>query len=153
MHATRASAPRQRKPLLPVNVTARFVGGATRQDVIDGAAVLSIAYGDPTDTDESAYWCRAVFVGDICTGFQLTKFGTGEVYDIPRDLSSCDCPDHTYRPERPGGCKHMAALRQALPTVSKAGAHPCAPAAPVARRKPDRKTERDEATMPGPDAA
>ncbi len=151
MHANAPARARQRKPLPPVNVTARFVGGATRQDVIDGAAVLSIATGDDTDRDESAYWCRAIFAGDVCTGFRLTKFGTGEVYDLPRDLSSCDCPDHTYRGERPGGCKHMAALRQALPTVSKAGPPPTP--APVARRKPDRKTERDEATMPGPDAA
>jgi hypothetical protein len=119
MNATRESVRRQRKPLLAVNVAAKFVGGATRQDIIDGAAVLSIATGDDTDRDETAYWCKAVFDGERCTGFQLTKFGTGEVYDLPRSLESCDCPDHTYRPARPGGCKHMAALRQALPTAGK----------------------------------
>jgi hypothetical protein len=80
---------------------------------------LSIVSGDATDRDESAYWCLAAYVGDRCTGFRLTKFGTGEVYDLPRDLSSCDCPDHTFRPERPGGCKHMQALRQALLTVAQ----------------------------------
>ncbi len=135
-------ARRQRKPLLPVQVTARFVGGATRKDVLDGAAVLSIVSGDATDTDESAYWCQAVYDGDRCTGFRLTKFGGHEVYDLPRDLSSCDCPDQTYRPERPGGCRHMAALRQALPTVTT-----------PAVRQPDRKTERDEATAPAVEAA
>jgi hypothetical protein len=103
---------------------ARFVGGATRQDILDGAAVLSITAGDDSDRDETAYWCLAVFQGERCTGFRLTKFGTGEVYDLPRDLSGCDCPDQTYRPERPGGCKHMAALRQALPTVSNATSAP-----------------------------
>ena len=113
-----ASAKPSHKPLSPVSVVARFVGGATRQDVLDGAAVLSITTGDDTDRDESAYWCRAVFEGERCTGFQLVKFGTGEVYDLPRSLDSCDCPDGTYRPERPGGCKHQQALRQALPTVA-----------------------------------
>src|SRR5690349_21470350 len=111
--------PPQRKPLQPAAVNARFVGGATRQDVIDGAAVLSITTGDDTDRDEQAYWTIALFDGDRCTGFRLTKFATGEVYDLPRDLSNCDCPDRTYRPERPGGCRHMQALRQALPGVKK----------------------------------
>jgi hypothetical protein len=110
-------ARRERKPLLPVQVEARFVGGASRQDLIDGAAVLSILSGDATDRDEQAYWCIAVFDGERCVAFRLVKFGTGEQHDLPRDLSSCDCPDRTYRPERPGGCRHMQALRQALPTV------------------------------------
>jgi hypothetical protein len=123
---------RTRKPLSPVSVVARFVGGAARQDVLDGSAVLSVSTGDDTDRDETAYWCLALYEGDRCTGFRLTKFGTDEVYDLPRDLSSCDCPDQTYRPERPGGCKHIAALRQALPTVGKATAYPSA----VARSAP-----------------
>ena len=134
-----ASAKPSHKPLSPVSVVARFVGGATRQDVLDGAAVLSITTGDDTDRDESAYWRRAVFEGERCTGFQLVKFGTGEVYDLPRSLDSCDCPDGTYRPERPGGCKHQ----QALPTVSKASPRPVI----------DRKTERNEATAAESSAA
>jgi hypothetical protein len=129
---------RQRKPLLPVQVTGKFVGGATRDDVIAGQAVLSIVAGDATDSEESAYWCRAVFQGDVCTGFRLTKFGTGDVYDVPRSLDTCDCPDRTYKPERPGGCRHMAALRQALPTVAKDQ--------PAPARKPCGRAERDEAT-------
>jgi hypothetical protein len=134
---------RPRNPLQPVQITARFVGGATRQDVLDGAAVLSIVSGDATDSDETAYWCKAIFQRDVCTGFRLTKFATGEVYDVPRSLDGCDCPDAIYRSERPSGCKHVAAMRQALPTVS-------GPAAAVAR-KPDRKTERDD--LCAPDAA
>jgi hypothetical protein len=110
---------RERKPAEPVQVRARFVGGASRQEVIDGSAVLSIVSGDATDTDETPYWCQAIYDGGRCVGFRLTKFATGEVYDLPRDLSGCDCPDRTYRPERPGGCRHMAALRQALPTVAR----------------------------------
>jgi hypothetical protein len=118
----RVHANRERKPLAPVTVSASFVGDASRNDLLDGAAVLSIVSGDATDPGETPYWCLAVFDGERCTGFRLTKFGSGEVYDLPRDLSSCDCPDHTYRPERSGGCRHMAALRQALPTVGKAAA-------------------------------
>jgi hypothetical protein len=52
------------------------------------------------------------------TGFELSKFGTDQRYDLPADLSSCDCPDHVYREERPGGCRHMQALRQALVAVA-----------------------------------
>ncbi len=65
--ATRGTGPRQRMPLVAVQVTGRFVGGATRQDVIDGAAVLSITSGDDSDRDESAYWCQAIFDGERCT--------------------------------------------------------------------------------------
>ncbi len=142
------TATRQRKPLLPVHVTAYFVGGATRQDVLDNAAVLSIT--DTATGDEKAYWCAALFDGERCTSFRLIAFASGEQYDLPRDLSSCDCPDQTYKSERPGGCRHMAALRQALPTVGKARAQD--PAA-AAAKKPDRKTERDEATMAAVEAA
>ncbi len=108
---------RQRKPLLPVQIKAQLVGGASRQDVIDGSAVLSIT--DLATGDEAPYWLEALYVDGRCTGFRVRKFGGEEVYDLPRDLSSCDCPDRTYKPERPGGCKHMVALKQALPTVAK----------------------------------
>jgi hypothetical protein len=109
---------RPRKPPEPVRVRAYFVGGATRQDVLDGAAVLSIT--DLTTGEEQAYWCQAVYDGERCLGFRLRKFGSGEVYDVPRGLAGCDCPDAVYRGGRPGGCRHQQALRQALPTVSKA---------------------------------
>jgi hypothetical protein len=134
---------RPRNPLQPVRVTASFVGGATRDDVIHGQAVLSIVSGDATDSDESAYWLKAVYDGERCVSFRLIKFGTGDQYDLPRDLSTCDCPDRVYRGERPGGCRHMVALQQALLTVTEAG--------PI--RKPDRKAERFEATVPAVEAA
>lgn len=47
-------------------------------------------------------------VGDV-DGYQITA--DGKVYDLTADLTSCDCPDFTYR-IRPGGCKHCVALRQ-----------------------------------------
>jgi hypothetical protein len=110
--------PAARKPLYPVDVDAAFVGGATRRDLLDGAAVLEIATGDATDRDVTPYWTLAVYDGERLAGFALVKFVTGERYDLPLDLSTCDCPDHVYRPRRPGGCKHMAALRQALPSLA-----------------------------------
>jgi hypothetical protein len=109
---------RQRKQLLPVNVRAYLVGGATRQDVIDGSAVLSIT--DLDRDEESAYWLSALFDGEKCVGFTVRKFGgEEEAHVISRDLTSCTCGDSTYRPNRPGGCRHLAALRRVLPTVSK----------------------------------
>ena len=123
MSSLTSPAPRvksdRRKPLLPVQVTAYFVGGATRQDVIDNAAVLVHHWSVTATGDEKAYWTQAMFDGERCLGFRLTAFASGEMYDLPRDLSGCDCPDQTYKSERPGGCRHMAALRQALPTVAR----------------------------------
>jgi hypothetical protein len=94
-------------------------------------------------------------------------FETSEVHDLPRDLSGYDCPDHAFRPERPGGCEHRAALRQALPTahqsdppapaplavlvmVARSSLAPASVAAVALVRRPalDRTSERDEATMP-----
>ncbi len=127
-----------RKPLLPVQVEGRFVGGATAQDLIDGAAVLAIVHGDHTDRDEMAYWCQAILDAGRLVAFRLSKFVTGEQYDLPADLSGCDCPDGIYRSERPGGCRHQAALRQALPTVQ-----PDATSAPARTHEQERML-RDE---------
>ena len=113
MNAITPAPDRQRKPLEPVTVRARFFGGATAKDLADGCAILSIRDGD----GESSYWCEAVYDGESFIGYRLRKFGTGQQYDLPPDLSNCDCGDRTHRPERPGGCRHMAALPQALPTV------------------------------------
>jgi hypothetical protein len=100
-----------------VRVTGLFVGGATRQDLMDNAAVLAI--NDDTTGLEQAYWCEAVFNGPVLTAFRLRKFGGYEQYDLPADLTACDCADGVYRWNRPGGCRHQQALRQALPTVTE----------------------------------
>ena len=127
-HNARQREQRQpRQPLPPVPVTGSFVGGApSAHDLLHGVAVLEVLR--PEDSDY--YWCQVVADAGEVIGYQLRHFGTGEVYFLPADCTDCDCPDRTYRPERPGGCKHMAGLRQALD----------------ARRAPDRKTERDEIT-------
>ncbi len=48
-------------------------------------------------------------------GYRLVK-ADGTTYDIctTGERWLCDCPDATFHPERPGGCKHSAALRAAL---------------------------------------
>jgi hypothetical protein len=48
-------------------------------------------------------------------GFRLEQ-GDRTTYDVNTEADpwTCDCPDATFHPERPGGCKHVAALRAAL---------------------------------------
>jgi hypothetical protein len=51
-------------------------------------------------------------------GWRLERADNGKCYDLPADLSACDCKDSLYR-DRPGGCKHRKALRAALASVGK----------------------------------
>jgi hypothetical protein len=48
-------------------------------------------------------------------GYHMMK-ADGTAYDVctSEEHWTCDCPDATFHPERPGGCKHVAALRAAL---------------------------------------
>src|SRR5262245_5484631 len=84
-----------------LTVAGRFARG----DVYEGTAALAILddRGRQTEYRVSAngLWL-------------LTRLDDGTTYSLPRDLSACSCPDATYRPLRPGGCKHQVALRAAL---------------------------------------
>jgi hypothetical protein len=56
-------------------------------------------------------------------GYRLRK-ADGTVYDLPADLSSCDCPDFTVnRAHAPTAelrlCKHCRGLRQALAALER----------------------------------
>jgi hypothetical protein len=95
-----------------VSVVGRFVGGADDEDLYRGAAVLEIEDG----RELTSYWLTANTDRGNVIGYTLRKFvgAGGEVYDLPADLSGCDCPDGTFKSERPGGCRHRQALRQAL---------------------------------------
>jgi hypothetical protein len=57
---------------------------------------------------------KSYYLDRHATGYRLHGYDqrrqAATVYDLPLDLSSCDCPDATYREERPGGCKHRRAL-------------------------------------------
>jgi hypothetical protein len=54
------------------------------------------------------------------TGYRMAKVD-GTTYDLctTEQCWTCDCPDATFHPERPGGCKHVAALRAALKAAGK----------------------------------
>jgi hypothetical protein len=51
-------------------------------------------------------------------GWTLKKTD-GVHYNLPADLSSCDCPDGTFHPEQPGGCKHQRALAAGLRALAE----------------------------------
>jgi hypothetical protein len=105
---------RQQKPLEPISLL-RVECRAGIEDVILGRAVLVIVTGDESDSDTASYWLRADEGrhGHIVS-WEITKFGSVEAYRLPADCSSCDCGDHSFREERPGGCRHMVAMRQAV---------------------------------------
>jgi hypothetical protein len=94
-----ATATLPRRPLAPVSGSVRIlrplgqVNAATAEIAIDG---------------------KPYYLAKLTAGFQLVGFDPKKAkvtsYDLPLDLSSCDCPDHTYRPNREGGCKHMKAV-------------------------------------------
>src|SRR5262245_51314978 len=114
---TMKSLPRSRKPLQPVHVCGQFLQRPIPPCEIVGPAgkpgVLSI--------DGTPYLCS--YVGElppegepVVRGYRVVK-ADGAVYDIDTTAPhgwTCDCPDATYRSERPGGCRHVQALRQAL---------------------------------------
>ena len=81
------------------------------------------------DVGEVAINGRPYFlaVGETCytlCGFDARK-GEVTAYDLDAALSSCDCPDATFRP-RAGGCKH----RKALAALRGVGKLPDLPAVP-----------------------
>lgn len=113
--APRVNGNRQREPLLPVRVTGRLTTGINTglADLFAGCAVLSVydAAGG-----ETMYWCEAIVGAGKIVGLKLTKFRTGEQRHVHLTAggAECDCEDATYRPGRPGGCRHVVALTQAL---------------------------------------
>jgi hypothetical protein len=110
---------RHRKPQLPVQLL-RVTCEAGLADLIAGHAVLAITTGDDSDCDTRVYWLRAdVAHSGKIVSFELTTFAKGAKYELPADLASCSCPDGIYREERPGGCKHAAALRHVLLGMSQ----------------------------------
>lgn len=84
----------------PAHGTARWVSR------FDRTGLASIAI------NEVAYTVMVLRDGGRLIGFRLRK-DDATTYDVleggPNGLR-CDCPDATYHPERPGGCKHVAAL-------------------------------------------
>jgi hypothetical protein len=117
-----------------VDVTGAWVPGSGPAGLLYGTAALSIT--DNRAGEETLYWCESVHDGGELVGLRLTPFCRDHVIDetaaVPhragqryyvhlRGNVSCDCADATYRPDRPGGCKHVNAVRQALGLVAAHG--------------------------------
>jgi hypothetical protein len=85
-----------------------------------GAGVLEIRRG----RQAALYEVVAFHEEGALVGYRLQKVTGGReaMYDIDvrTDPWTCDCPDAVYRgAERPGGCKHVLALRAALAAAAK----------------------------------
>jgi hypothetical protein len=98
-----------RNPIKTVRATRPAAGTArwlARPDAEGAGGVL--------DINGTAYEVLPLFDGEAHVGYRLLK-ADATMYDLPADLSTCDCPDRTFNPDRPGGgCKHMLALAAAL---------------------------------------
>jgi hypothetical protein len=74
--------------------------------------------GGVLEINGQSYELLPLYTDDTLDGYRLLK-SDGTMYDLPRDLSGCDCPAHTYRPEQP--CKHMLALKAAFAHLADEG--------------------------------
>jgi hypothetical protein len=84
--------------------------GTGLADLFAGAAVLDVIDARGAVT---SYWCEAVVSDCRVVAVRLTKFLTGQQYQVTFDGESweCDCPGSTYRGR---DCKHLVALHDAL---------------------------------------
>jgi len=101
--------PHPRRPSRPAQGVARWL---TRPDHHMVGGVLEV--------NGQSYELLPLYSGaeTVLDGYRLLK-GDGAMYDLPRDLSTCDCPGHTFRPEQP--CKHMLALKAAFARLADEG--------------------------------
>ncbi len=81
---------------------------------VNGSVKILRSLGDAGAAWEIEINGKAYYLARTEGGFRLSGWDERHqqvtAYDLPADLSSCDCPDATYRGERPGGCKHRKAL-------------------------------------------
>ena len=111
--ATKTS--RERRPPEAVSVTGRFAEGVTPDQLPHGSAILEIIDAKT----ECFYWVEAVGRNGRVLGVWLQEFGDGTRHYVHLDGEvCCTCEDATYRPDRPGGCRHVVALGQALPELA-----------------------------------
>jgi hypothetical protein len=77
--------------------------------------------GGVLEINGTAYELLPLYDGEMLVGYRLLK-ADGAMYDVetagPHGWT-CDCPDATFHPERPGGCKHVSALRAALAALAR----------------------------------
>jgi len=82
------------RPIAPCELIMRGQGG---EITVNGGSYLFSYLGEMTEE------------GFRVEGYHFEK-PDGESYDLPEDLSSCECGDYLAR-VRPGGCKHIRAVR------------------------------------------
>jgi len=82
-----------------------------------GMGTVDIVSEETTET----YLVFANRDGARLLGMRVVKMSTGVSHDIDMTTSPwrCDCGDATHRPNRPGGCRHVVALRQAAEQLRK----------------------------------
>src|SRR5262249_27499653 len=102
-----ATSTRTRKALQPVRGTCSWL---SKPNCLHQGGVLQI--------NGTAYTVDPILDDDTgaLMGHRLSK-ADGGMYDIDRATGRCDCPDATFQPDRPGGCKHSKALQAALRAV------------------------------------
>jgi hypothetical protein len=117
---------RRRPALKPVSVRARWLGDHGPGHPDAGTAVLELIAQTARGRVVTVNWVRRILgPGGRVEGYRLTRFGSGEVYDVDVSFGpdarswSCDCPDYCWRSTcRPGGgCKHTIGLHNALGEV------------------------------------
>src|SRR5262249_28644207 len=99
-----------RKATRPVSGFCRCL---TRPDAQHAGGVLEIN-GTP-------YEVLPLYDDEVRVGYRLLK-ADGTMYDVGTAEAhgwTCDCPDATFHPERPGGCKHVKALQVALAKLAQ----------------------------------
>jgi len=103
----------QRKPLEPVQVRVEHLA----YNHALGIGTVDIVSEETAQT----YLLFANRNEGQLLGMRLVKVSSGEQHDIDMTTSPwrCDCGDATHRPNRPGGCRHVVALRQAAEQVRK----------------------------------
>lgn len=116
--ATLAKPRAARKPLTPATGSCRWavqpgIGHFARP----GCLVITSLRSDGKSVTE-AYIVTENLDGVCLVGYRLEK-PDGTVYDLPADLSGCDCPDAVYRRSQAKepelrACKHVRGLRKAL---------------------------------------
>jgi hypothetical protein len=74
--------------------------------------------GGVLEVNGQSYEVLPLYTGDTLDGYRLLK-ADGIMYDLPRDLSTCDCPSRGFRPDAP--CKHMLALKAAFAHLAVKG--------------------------------